>query len=539
MPNESRCIWKEVSDRGLRDDNQDRAISISPDEGELIKKKGVLMVACDGAGNELAGRRAAELAADVCLDSYYTDDAIDPTRALQSAVARANQAVLDEARIKRLDGMATTIIAAVVFKNKLYIAHVGDSRAYLVRDGRMTRLTQDHTSLAEKINEGSLTSEETRKISKRRAITRMLGTPKATPDINTRELRWGDRVLLCTDGLYDAIDETRMEQTLGRYANPERACNILIKTAVANSSNDNITASVLNYGEVKAVASLGPWAIGAGVLALVAALAFLVYTILSGRDATPVSDGLPTSLPIATAAPATARPRPSATNAAAGAAVGAPANTAVPGVQPQAPTPTTIPTKAAIEPTQTSGPEATPTLAIPATQPPPATERARPTSVPTIAGGTPGVVQPTATDPPANFEVVVPVPGVSVFTNPRYDLGIVSTGFERWGRPTSGGGCEQYYDVTPVYQFKLTLRIKNNTSTPLRNWSAQYQSGGSVITTCHDGGGTLPTVAPGEERVVRLLAYLNTNQQISALIIKGDQNTERTCFVDNKVARCP
>ena len=536
MPNESRCIWKEVSDRGLRDDNQDRAISISPDESELIKKKGVLMVVCDGAGSELPGRRAAELAADVCLDSYYTEDSIDPTRALQAAIAKAQQAILDEARIKRLDGMATTLVAAVVLKNKLYVAHVGDSRAYLLRDGRMIRLTQDHTSLADQVNEGSLTREETRKISKRRAITRMLGTAKATPDINTRELRWGDRILLCTDGLYDTLDEARMEQTLSRYANPERACTTLIKTAVANESNDNVTASVLNYGEVKAATPIMPIAIGVGVLALVAALSFLVYTLLT-RPNLPANDALPTSEPAPTAAVATTRPRPSATaNAnAAGANPTAPA-----GVQPIANTATPIPTQAAVTATVDPGPAATPTLAIPATQPPPATERPRPTAIPTsiLINGTPATPRPTPTDPPANFEVVVPVPGVSVFTNPRYDLSIVSTGFERWGRPTSGGGCEQYYDVTPVFQFKLTLKIKNNTNVPLRNWSAQYQTDGAALTTCHDGGGGLPNIAPGEERVVRLLAYLNTNQQISALVIKGDQNSERTCFADNKVTRC-
>ena len=533
MPNESRCIWKEVSDRGLREDNQDRAISISPDESELIKKKGVLLVACDGTGTEIPGRRAAELAADVCLDTYYTEDSIDPTRALQAAVARANQSVLDESRTKRLDGMSTTLVAAVVFKNKVTVAHVGDSRAYLLREGRLTRLTQDHTSLSDKITEGSLTNEETRKISKRRAITRMLGTAKATPDITTRELRWGDRVLLCTDGLYDVIDDARIEQILGKYSNPERACNTLIKTAIANNANDNVTASVINYGAVKGGAAINPIVLGVGVLALIAALSFLVYTILSQRDGTPVTDALPTSVPVATAAPNTPRPRPSATGSGASGAATAPA-----GVQPIAPTATIVPTEPPIQPTQDLGPAATPTLAIPATQPPPATARPRPTAAPVATSSRPGVVLPTATDVPPNFEIVVPVPGVSVFSNLRYDLSIVSTGFERWGRPLSGGGCEQYYDVTPVYQFKLTLKIKNNTKTALRNWSAQYLSSGAPMTTCHDGGGQLPVIAPGEERIVRLLAYPNIEQQISALIINGDGNAERTCFADNKVARC-
>ena len=533
MPNESRCIWKEVSDRGLRDDNQDRAISISPDEAELIKKKGVLIVVCDGVGTELGGKRAAELAADTCLDAYYTDDAIDPSRALQNAISRANQTILDEAKLKRLDGMSTTILAAVVHKNKLTVAHVGDSRAYLLREGRLIRLTQDHTSLADKINEGSLTSEETRKISKRRAVTRLLGTAKATPDITTRELHWGERVLLCTDGIYDVLDDARMEQTLAKNGNPERACNALIRGAIANNTADNVTATVLNYGAVKTAVSIMPIAIGFGALALVAALAFLAYTLLSGRNNAPADDRMPTPEIVATAAPASARPRITVTSSNAA----QPLATLNAGIKPLEPTQAPLPTAPPIQATSTPASEATPTLAPTTTQPPPATERARPAATSNGISGAPAA-SALPNDLPASFEIVVPEPGVSEFSNSRYDLRLLSTGFERWGRPTAGGGCEQYYDVTPVYQLKLTLHLKNNSTTTLRGWTAQYFSGNVPITTCHDGGGPLPTLAPGEESVVRLLAYVNTDQSVSALVINGEGNAERTCFANNKVVRC-
>jgi len=532
MPNESRCIWKEVSDRGVRDDNQDRAISISPDETELIKKKGVLSVVCDGVGNEMAGKRAAELAADVCLDGYYTDDSIDPTRALQAAIARAQQNILDEAQAKRLDGMSTTIVAAVVLKNKLTVAHVGDSRAYLLRDGRLIRVTQDHTSLANTINEGSLTREETRKISKRRAITRLLGTAKATPDIATRELRWGDRVLLCTDGLYDALDDARMEEILAKNGNPERACNALVRAAMANNSNDNITASVLNYGEVKAAVPIGPIALGVGGLALIAALVFLAYTLLT-RPSTPASDAMPTSEPVPTAA----NVAPTKAAPAVGAGATASVATVDAGVKPVEPTATPSPAETAAPPTDTPAPEATPTLAPTSTQPPPATARPRVAATSSGNTGAPAPAQ-NVNDPPPSFEIVVPQAGVSLFTNPRYDWRIISTGFERWGKPTAGGGCEQYYDVTPVYQLKLTMELKNNTNAPLRGWSAQYFAGGAAVTTCHDGGGVMPTIPPGESRVVRLLAYVNNDQSVSSLVINNSGTTERTCFAANKVVRC-
>ncbi len=524
--NDSRCTWKEASDRGLRDDNQDRAISIAPTEADLIRRKGVLMVVCDGVGAELGGKRAAELAADATLDAYYENSSIDAEKSLQTAITSANIAVQAEANMRKLQGMATTIVACVVNKAKLYVAHVGDSRAYLLRDGRLIRLTQDHTSMSDAITAGTLTREDTRKISKQRAITRSLGTPKNTADFGTRDLRWGDRVLLCTDGLYDILDDAAIERILNQRPSAEHAVNALVKTAIGNNTSDNVSVSVLNYGETTAAAGAGlpiKWVAGgiAAVLAL-GLVGFLISRLLSGgagEPATVAEASVPTAAPlVATGTTPPQNPSNQSTET---------------GVKPEQPTATAenaVVLDAVMTPTDQApaGPQPTATLAKPVTATPqPRTSTASSTPA---SSGTPSAQ--------TSFAGLVPN-GLNVYVNDRFGMELISTGYERWGDPQASTQCDGYYDLRPVYQFKLTVRVVNTSNSVLTGLAPQFfTSGGTPITACHDGGGPLPTVPAGESRVVRLLAYLHEGQDAAALTLSAQGRRERACFVSNKLARC-
>jgi serine/threonine protein phosphatase PrpC len=531
-------VWREASDRGLRDDNQDHAISISPNEAELIRRKGVLLVVCDGVGTELGGKRAAEVAADTTLDAYYDDESIDPQRALQAAIGKAHATVVAEARQLRMPNMATTIVAGVVQKNRLYVAHVGDSRAYLLRDGRLARITKDHTSLSDAISEGTLTREETRKVSKRRAITRSLGTASATPDVAVRELHWGDRVLLCSDGLYDAVDEPQIERILGQHLTPERAVSALVRAALSNNTSDNVSVSVLNYGESAKAAGALPfpvrWVV-AGVAALLAlgligfGLQRIISSLAAAQEATVLAE-------IATAAPleptATALPDNKNTQA----------SNASSGVKPDVPTETplavvVVGNEATPEPAATQGPAVTPTLARPPTATTaPASRGPQPTR--RTGNAAPGGTPSTNTDQVFGPNRLVSN-GVSVFANERFGMELLSTGYERWGDPQASSQCDGYYDLRPVHQFKLTVRVTNTGTDTLTGLKSQFfTSNGVPLVACHDGGGPLPTIPPGESRVVRLLAYLHEGQDAAAITLSAASRSERACFVNNKLARC-
>ena len=549
--NESRCIWKENSDRGLRDDNQDRAVSISPGEAGLIRRKGVLMVVCDGVGAELGGKRAAEIAVDTTLDAYYADQSIDPERTLLAAVASANTAVKKEADQRHMPNMATTLVASVVFKNKLYIAHVGDSRAYLLREGRLARITQDHSSLGDMITAGTLTSTETRRVSRRRAITRSLGTAKSTPDINTRDLRWGDRVLLCTDGLYEALDDSQIERVLNQNSSPERATAALIRSAMSGNSSDNITASVLNYGEAPKTIGAFPinprWlAVSAAVLIVGLVAFFVVRAMNSAGSNNGDTNGAVAGdvIAVETVAPVNTDTAivaaPVATTGPAGEVLPDAPIVAPPTVDPVA---TTASAPAAAAP---AGPLPTPTLGRPQTATPQRLGQTQ-TNTTNTAGNNRPATQATARAQTAGPAVasasgaiksLVPN-GVSVYVNNRFGIELLSTGFEQWGNPLAGNGCEFYNDLAPVNQFKLTLRITNTGSDELRNLKPQFFANSGVpVSTCHDGGGALPNIPAGESRVVRLLGYLNKDQNLTSLTLNAEGRSERACFAANKMVGC-
>lgn len=206
----------------------------------------------DGMGGHNAGEVASALAVETF--SAAMREARKPNgHALREAVERANDAVFREAsRDESKSGMGTTFTALSEDKKGVYIAHVGDSRAYLIRNGAIMRVTMDHTLVEEMVLQGLITVREAKVHPKRNYITRALGTGREVEvDLIQLDTRPGDVFLLCTDGLSNAVEEREMLSTLSSDQSWKDKVAALVRIALENGGHDNITAMVVTLEEEK------------------------------------------------------------------------------------------------------------------------------------------------------------------------------------------------------------------------------------------------------------------------------------------------
>lgn len=226
----------------LRDHNEDSLVVTPP-----------LFAVADGMGGHAAGEVASEIAVRVLpeLAPEHPDG-----EALGRAIEEANRAVIQAAREGRgRQGMGTTMTAAMLEGERLVIAQVGDSRAYLLHQGKLQQLTRDHSLMADMIEAGQLTPEEARTHPQRSVITRALGSDAHLhPDIYEINVETGDRLLICSDGLSGMIFDDQIENTLRRVQDPQRCASQLVNEAIAAGGHDNVTvivADVTGYAEVR------------------------------------------------------------------------------------------------------------------------------------------------------------------------------------------------------------------------------------------------------------------------------------------------
>jgi protein phosphatase len=241
--------WGSATDPGPRTQNQDVTLSVQPADPRRVAR-GALMIVCDGVGGELGGQTAANAAANAMLDAYYADGSA-PADALLSAIARANAAVKAEAEKRpEYKNMATTIVVALAKDDRLYVTNVGDSRAYLLRAGRLKQLTKDHSFIAEQIASGAMTPEEAKRSTMRTFITRSLGASanNRPNDVVVETLLPGDAVMMCSDGVHGAVPDDQIEAMLKQASSPEEAAKALVKRAVERKTTDNATAAVMMVG---------------------------------------------------------------------------------------------------------------------------------------------------------------------------------------------------------------------------------------------------------------------------------------------------
>src|SRR5215831_19930647 len=212
-----------------------------------------VFVVCDGMGGHAAGEVASKIAVDTVL-SYFRDKeplAADATlidaplgaQMLSDAVNKANENILDYAQgHASASGMGTTLVAARFDEGKFTIAHVGDSRIYLMRSGNLLQLTEDHSLVMEQVRRGIMTLEEARKSTAQHIITRALGTEdNSPPDLAEFPAEPGDTLLLTTDGVLRHIEDGRMHDIIAGAPTLKAACDSLIDTAIDAGGEDNAT----------------------------------------------------------------------------------------------------------------------------------------------------------------------------------------------------------------------------------------------------------------------------------------------------------
>ncbi|HTE55483.1 MAG TPA: protein phosphatase 2C domain-containing protein [Kofleriaceae bacterium] len=210
-----------------------------------------LYLVLDGMGGHSGGEVAAARARDVIhLEMRARLGQEAPAAALEAALGAASAAVHGEAQRDRgLHGMGTTAVACCVSGERAVVAHVGDSRAYLLRRGRMRLLTRDHTVVAELVARGALAASEAAVHPYKSVLSRNLGGRRtAKVDVSELELEPGDRLLLCSDGLSGYASHEAMEQVLAGAEDADRAADELVELALRGGGGDNVTAVVIELG---------------------------------------------------------------------------------------------------------------------------------------------------------------------------------------------------------------------------------------------------------------------------------------------------
>jgi protein phosphatase len=220
-----------------RDHNED---SYGVGEGELVERFGELLVVCDGMGGHAAGEIASRVAVETILADYYAVADEERNEVLEQAFSHANEQIYASGR----GSMGTTGVAALLYHDALHIANVGDSRAYLIRDGEIRQLSRDHSFVSDQVAAGLITPEQARSSPHRNVITRALGyQSEVSVDLFRWPLQVGDIILLCSDGLHGLVaDEEIAEIAIAHPA--DEAIDRLIELANERGGSDNITVVI-------------------------------------------------------------------------------------------------------------------------------------------------------------------------------------------------------------------------------------------------------------------------------------------------------
>jgi protein phosphatase len=253
----------QLSDVGrVRSENQDFAILSAPAD-EVDRRMGRLLIVADGMGGHRGGATASRMAATITKDEYFRDGSDEIPAVLTRALERANARIFAESQVNpELRGMGTTCSALVVRGREGFLAHVGDSRIYLVRGGEISQLTDDHSLVASMVREGLLTTQEAEVHPRRNVLQRSMGVGSSV-EIDARgpfEVQPGDTFVLCSDGLHGLVkpEEIRQIAELGI----EDAARELVNLALERGAPDNVTV-VVGRAEETTDEEIAKWEAGA------------------------------------------------------------------------------------------------------------------------------------------------------------------------------------------------------------------------------------------------------------------------------------
>ena len=232
----------------VREVNEDSGTFIQPDDPEVLSRKGLLSLVADGMGGHSSGEVASRMAVEVITRTYYEDGG-EPQSALKKAFREANRAIHKTAeKDDTKTGMGTTCTALVLQNGTAISAHVGDSRLYLVREGSIYLMTEDHSAVMEMVKAGLISLEQARHHPDKNVILRAMGS-HAEVEVTTWQepfpVKAGDRFLLCSDGLYDLVEDEEIKRIV-ESEEPRSACASLIALAKERGGHDNISVGIVS-----------------------------------------------------------------------------------------------------------------------------------------------------------------------------------------------------------------------------------------------------------------------------------------------------
>jgi protein phosphatase len=227
----------------VRSNNEDSVSLVWPRDRATHQSHGLLAIVADGMGGHEGGELASRVAVET-IERAWVNSSLEPTAALESAFAEANHAIYQAALLNpRLKGMGTTCVAVVLLEDQASWAWIGDSRLYLLREGRAYRLSEDHTVVQEMLRNGLVTPEEARNHRDRSVLARAMGTrEQIQPGVGGKSIRLrpGDRLLLCTDGLHDLVEDEELTSPDADVPAAEDA-ERLLALALTRGGHDNVS----------------------------------------------------------------------------------------------------------------------------------------------------------------------------------------------------------------------------------------------------------------------------------------------------------
>lgn len=236
----------------VRSNNEDWAGSWEAEDATSRQTRGYALVLADGVGGQARGEVASRLAGETALREFQSSaSGSAPNQVLWKMFNAANLAVYEESARGEGGRMATTLLACIFGNSELNVAHVGDCRLYLFQEGRLRRVTNDHSYAGVQLKLGLITVEEAKNSPNRSVLTRCVGQdPMIRVDYHRVVLNRGDRVLMCTDGLYSCVSEGEIQNLLSKLE-PQQACRELVALVERRMGDDNISCQVAHVDSVE------------------------------------------------------------------------------------------------------------------------------------------------------------------------------------------------------------------------------------------------------------------------------------------------
>jgi PPM family protein phosphatase len=245
--------FAQLSDLGrVRQQNEDYLGYVLPYSSAQLRSHGCLFALADGVGGQEKGEVASRSAVETVLSGFVAARAGEAHKPLLTRLVQAANTEVYESASGNAAGMATTIVACALRFDRAVIAHVGDSRCYLIRAGQARQLTDDHTVVGEQMRLGILSRQEAAESSNRHLLSRSIGNDLfVAVEINDLQLQKGDVLVLCSDGLHGALPEADIAALVLRFENLHNAAEQLIALANQRDGSDNISVQLVRVHDVE------------------------------------------------------------------------------------------------------------------------------------------------------------------------------------------------------------------------------------------------------------------------------------------------